>query len=870
MSVFRHLIAGMRALVHRRAADRDLDDEVRHYVEEAIRDHMRDGLSRAEAERQARVAIGGSSAMKDHVRDGGWEATVDTLIRDVRYALRTLRASPGYTLAAISTLGVAIAVTTTLFTVSNTVLRQEWSVPEASRVFTIVTQRGAPRFSPAEARYLNGRAKSFGGIIAVRCISGMHDECELPLNDSPAPVDFVSGNYFDVVGLPLALGRGFSAAEDNVNDPAAVAVISDALWRSRFGADPRVVGSVVRVDEVRFTVVGVTGTQFTGTRTERKDVWLPLASMLLLRPQRADVRAQLTNPSSDVSEAGLAGRLAPGATASEALAELRLLDRQYRQDNRLEDLGVRLIPTTYFPNPSKLGTATALLSSMFLAVVLVLMLACANVGNLLLARATARGREIAVRLALGASRTRVVWQLLTESLLLSIAAGGLGVWASFVFPSAIMTRVFGAVSWHFTPDAAVIAAATGLIGLTCIAFGLAPSLHATSADVAVVLKSGDVGSRATSGRRLRGALLATQVAVSLVLLVNAGLLARGIQRGHDSNPGFSSHGIGVVTVELPGSFEPARREAFIRQLMYDGRGLPGVNVAFASAAPLGPPHGAHFRLPGEPETRGRFSDAFDVSPGFFGLLGLPIVAGRDFEATDGTDVVLVNQSLAASLWPGVNPLGQIIVDGVERRVVGVVKDASMYRLGIVEGALFRPIAPRALPTVLTRPATPAVTQALAAIAARIEPRATIHADSIATDVDRQLGGLRVVAVLAGLLGGIALVLASVGVFGVFSYVVQQRTREIGIRTALGASRGTVTALVLRDSSRSVFAGLGVGLVLSIGVSRIISSELYGATALDWRLLGGLAALLALAGAVATFVPVRRATRVDPVVALRSD
>jgi ABC-type antimicrobial peptide transport system permease subunit len=298
----------------------------------------------------------------------------------------------------------------------------------------------------------------------------MNDECQLTVNDSPTAVDFVSGNYFDVVGLPLAIGRGFSSSEDRVADPQAVAVISDALWRTRFGSDPRIVGASVRIEDARFTVIGVASRQFTGTRTERKDVWLPMASMLLLRPQRADVRMQLTNPSSDVSDALMAGRLSPGVTTGEATAELQVLDRQYRQDNRLDNLGVRLIPTTYFPNPGKLRTATALLSSMFVAVLLVLMLACANVGNLLLARATARGREIAVRLALGASRRRVVAQLLTESLLLSVVAGALGVSVAFVLPSAIMTSVFGSVSWHFAPDGTVVAAATGLVALTCIAF----------------------------------------------------------------------------------------------------------------------------------------------------------------------------------------------------------------------------------------------------------------------------------------------------------------------------------------------------------------------------------------------------------------
>jgi predicted permease len=446
----------------------------------------------------------------------------------------------------------------------------------------------------------------------------------------------------------------------------------------------------------------------------------------------------------------------------------------------------------------------------------------------------------------------------------------LGIAASLELPSLIMTSAFGSVSWHFAPDGTVIAAATAVVLLTCVAFGLAPSLHATTNDVASVLKTGDAASQAASGRRLRGTLLSLQVAVSLLLLVNAGLIANGIQRGEDANPGFATHDVGVLTVELPGTFDTLRRAAFVNQFVRDGRTLPGTSVAFANAEPLGVGHGTSFRLPSDAATRVRTAGAFDVSPGFLDLIQLPIVAGRDLQPADGDAAILVNQALAKSLWPGENPLGQVIIDGVERRVVGVVKDARMYRLGSVDGAMFRPIARGALPKVLTRPSSPAVTQALTAIATRIEPRAVVHVDSIAGNIDRQLGGLRVVALLAGILGLIALVMAGVGVFGVFAYVVQQRTREIGIRTALGASWLDVSALVLRDSARSVLTGLGAGLLLSVGVARIISSELYGASPFDWRTLGALAGLLAVAGVAATFVPIRRATRVDPVVALRGD
>ncbi|MEP6491531.1 MAG: ADOP family duplicated permease [bacterium] len=869
MSLWKHAVGGLRRLVRGRIVDQELDDELGHWMDLTIRERMQRGLTRERAEREVRLEIGGAVQVKEHVRSAGWEANVDSVFRDIQYALRNLRASPGYALAAISTLAVGIAMTTTLLTVSNTVLRQQWPVPDPSRMLTIIAERG-PGFSPTEVRYFNEHAQSFRGIFGVRCLGGVNDECQLAMNGSPAAVDFVSGNYFQLLGLGLGLGRGFVADEDRLDDPRSVAVISDALWRNRFGADPHVVGTTVRIDDVPFTIVGVAAREFTGTTTERKDAWLPLAAMLLLRPNQPAVRAQLTNPSSEFSESRLAGRLATGVTRERALAELRMLNQRFSAKNRVDDFGVRLIPTTFFPNPAKLRTAAGTFTLMFVAVVLVLLLACANVGNLLLARATARAREIAVRLALGASRGRIIRQLMTESLLLAATAGVVGVSISYVLPSVIMNRVFSSLSWHFAPDVVVIVAATGLVALTCLAFGLAPALHATRSDVSAVLKSGDgrVQRGATSGG-LRGNLLAAQVAISLLLLVNAGLLVRGIQHGRNRNPGFATTDVGILTFELPGSSDSLRSIAFAQQLIQGSRNLSGVRVAFTNGAPMGSRHVAHFHLAGESVGKQHTSGVFDVSPEFVGLLGLSIVAGRNLAATDGDEAVLVNQSLAADLWPGENPLGQIVVDGTERRVVGVLKNANMYRVDRVDPIMLRPIQPRSLPVMLMRPAIPAITEAAAALATRIDSRAIVHVDSIAGNIDQQLAGLQTVAMLAAILGLIALVLAGVGVFGVFAYVVQNRTREIGIRTALGASAASVTTLVLRESSRSVIKGLAIGFLVSAGAAQVLASELYGARPFDPLVFGGAALLVGVAGVAAAYVPARRAARVDPAMALRN-
>jgi predicted permease len=872
VSLWRHLTAGVRVLSNPRQRDADLDDEVRHWLESAVAERIRGGMSPAEADRHARLALGGADVVKERVRAAGWEAVVESIGRDFRRAVRGLIASPGFTLVAVATLSVGVAVTTTELTVSNTVLRQHWPVPEPSRVFTIISVRGGPSISPAGARYLSAHATTFVGIIAVRCLSGMRGDCRMSVNGSEASVDFVSGNYFTVLGLRLRAGRGFADDEDRLDAPSAVAVISDALWRNRLGADPGVIGSTIRIDEVPFTIVGVASPDFTGTRTERKDIWLPLSAMLLVRPHDPETREQLVSPSGDRSEAAVAGRLAPGVTADQARAELATLQRAYLLEHQLKDHGVRLMPTTFFPNPAKLATAAGLFALMFGAVTLVLLLTCANVGNLLLARAAARAREIAICLALGASRRRVVRQMLTESLLLALVAGAIGVAASFVIPGAIMTRVFGDVSWQFAPDAVVIGIATFIAALTCVAFGLAPALHATRADVGSVLKSGDPAAGGSASRaRLRDTLLAVQVAISLLLLVDAGLLVRGIQRAHEQNPGFRTKGIVVLSFELPPSYDSTRIWAFSRQLMSETRTVAGTPVAFASNVPFGSSAGTRFRLVGDAPTVDRVSNVIDVSPSFFDVLGMPVVAGRGLTPSDDETAVLVNQTLARDLWGDENPLGKVILEGDgARQVVGVVRDASLYRIDRVEGVVFRPIGRRRAPAMMLQGPTPATTQAVAALAARVDSRVQVHVDSIAGNVDRQLEGLRATATLASILGVVALFIAAIGVFGVFAYVVQARTREIGIRTALGASTRRVVGLMVRESSRAILAGLGGGIVLAVATGRVLGSVLYGATVFDPMIIGVTALTLTVVGILATWIPARRAARIDPVTALRTD
>jgi predicted permease len=863
--------SGLRRLLRKDAVERELDDEVAQYMELATREHIRAGLSPEAAARAARIEFGGIENVKEHVRSWGWESFAESLLRDLGYAWRVLCGSPSYALVAIATLGIGIGLTTSVMSTSHAVLNQRWPVSDPARIVTIAG-RGGPAPSPAEARYLASRSSTLNGVVIVRCLAGTNEGCQLAMEDSPVRADFVSGNYFATLGVGMELGRGFSPDDDALSAPHAAVVLSDAIWRRRYGADTTIIGRRVRIDNVPFTVIGVSRRGFSGTRMEREDIWLPLSAMVLLRPGRQDVREQLTDPSSERSDALVAARLAPGVSIARAEAEVRTLNRSFRLENAIEERDLRLIPATLFPNPAKLRSAKVQFALMATAVVLVLMLACANVGNLLLARAAARRREIAVRLAMGASRGRVVRQLLAESLLLAAIGGLIGLCVAVVLPGTLMTHINGPLSLRFAPDALVIGIALTLVTLSCVAFGLAPALHATRADVSGVLRSGaEPMSRSSSRPSLRGGLLAIQIAISLLLLVNAAVLVRGIERGRGSDLGFRSRGITILSFDVPASDLPEQTRAFAGQLMSESRSASGPAIAFVSVPPLDRAQYSRFKLPGESARQNHLAATIDISSKTLELLAIPVVAGRDLIESDGDDAILVNESMARDVWPGESALGKTIIDSVERRVVGVVRDANLVHIDRIDHLMLRPIGGRSIvPAMLIRDASPAIIQSATAIAQRLDSRVRVRVDSIAANVDRQLGDLGTIATLAGVLGLIALVLASIGVFGVFSYVVQQRTREIGIRTALGASSANVISLMLGDSARSIGAGIVVGFAAAVGVSRLLRSELFGATPFDPVVFGATALVLTIAGVLATLIPARGAARIDPTIALRQD
>jgi predicted permease len=786
---------------------------------------------------------------------------LESVWQDAAYAVRTLRRQPGFALVAVLTLAIGIGLNTSLFTVFNALAFRPWPVKDPARVVTAfsVMKQGPGGFGIAEYRYLAERAKSFSGLIAMQEWNGAK------LDQGKVSGLYVSGNYFRVLGVQMERGRGFLDVEDKTESPEAVAVVSYALWKARFGEDPEIVGRRIRLDDVPVTVVGVASRDFAGTSPGRSDLWVPLSAMQILHPNDAGVRDLLTKPNYCCSS--VAGRLGPEVRPEQARAELELLRGQFFAQFKIDRRGAVLLSGTQMlanPGTKRSGIIPVFLL-MFAGVTLVLLLACANVGNLLLARAAARRREIAIRLSVGAGRGRVIRQLLTESLVLACLAAGAGVAIAYWLPSYVVTLAAGPVGLRLKPDGLVLAYSLALASLACLAFGLAPALHATRPDTARSLSGGD-------RLMLRGALLAVQVAISVVLLVTAGLMARGIQRARSQDPGFAIKDVSVISFDLPASsYNGPRKHAFFTQL---AREVEGVSEArqfgFASNTPLSNRRQVtSFRKDGESASQPAMVTFLSVSSGYFNVLRIPIVVGRNFEpAGQDRKVILINETAARRYWPGESPVGKTIYLRTPSEIVGVVKDAYTSDLSQIEPLFYQPIDGAEAPEMLVREA--GLSQAVAAIAKRIDSRVEVRVAPLSENLDRWLAGSRIGATLAAWLGAFALLLASIGIFGVFAYVVQQRTREIGIRMALGARPGQVIGLVVGSHSRPLGAGIALGLLGALGASRLLVRYLYGLSPLDVVSYGVVIALLALAGAAATIVPARRASRIDPATALRWD
>ena len=818
-------------------------------------------------------AWGNATLAREDARAVWLRPWIESFWRDFNYALRGLWRERGFAAVALSALAIPIGLNSALFTVFNAIALRPWPVSDPSHVVKVMRiLRGGPMagegegFGVAEWRYFSARSKTFSGLFLTSNGSTVRTE------SGPLRLTSVSGNFFSVLGVEMVRGRGFLPEEDQPLAPQGVAVLSYDAWQNRFGGDPNIVGKPVRLDEIPLTVVGVAAQGFAGTNPNRVDLWVPFSADRILSPQDPGVLAFLNDEHHCC--VSMAGRLAPGYTRAQAAAEIQTLAAQLHTDERFEDASVVTAGTAVLQalGPRNKARIVPMLAAMFAAMTLVLLLACANVGNLLLARAAARRQEIAVRLSLGGTRSRLVRQLLVESLTLACAAAAAGLLIAWKLPAAIVARIIPENGIAMAPDWRVCAYTAGIAVVACLVFGLVPALQATHPRIAGALHR--EAALRFSRLHLRSVLLAAQVAISVVLLAGAGLLVRGLQHVQHQDPGFRIDGVTVATLELPAAVYGGKRsENFTSKLqtaLTEAQGLPPTGLAFD--APMGQADSwTSTRLTGSPAGTDRMAQLHQVSAGYFDVLGIRVLAGRNFTPADaGRFVVLINETCARLFFGERNPVGGTFGSGEQPwEVVGLVKDAYTTDLSSLNPTIYYPLRTFfGIPLVLARDLNPAARERLTAIVRQIEPKARVRFAPLTDNFRATLEPARNAAAISGALGLFALILAAVGMSGVFAYMVRQRTREIGLRMALGSQPAQVVRLVLASHLHALAWGFAAGLAGGLGATRLLRSMMYGISPFDPAAYIAVFVLLIAAAAAASAIPARRAARVDPLTALR--
>jgi predicted permease len=881
MRTLRSFVRRFRNVFRREELDRDLSDELASHLAMHIEDNVRAGMSQQEARRAALLKLGGVEQVKESHRERRGLPMLESVWQDLRFAVRMLGKSPGFTFLAVLCLALGIGVNTSVFTVLDVAMLRPMPVSEPESM-TILSRAGSPLISYPDYLGYRDRNHAFTALGAT-----LPTESSLDANDENhlAAAEAVSGNYSETLGLSAFLGRWFT------NENADVAVLSYATWRHLFNADPRVLGKRVRSESQSYTVIGVARPEFTGIYTPlQTDIWVPLR---VWTKQYPEARAHLLDRAHPWPSVMIIGRLKPRVAVSQAAADLNGLDAQIRHENPTATasasapLVLEIIHGA--PSPVTRRGAVPFVTLLFLVVGVVLLIACVNVGNLLLARGTARQQELSVRSALGASRARLLRQLLAETLLLSLlgTAGGLllGKWTNHLLNALFESLpVDTQVSLHLdlSLDSRVFAFALGLSFLCTLACGLFPAWRAVSLDVYPILKGGGTSPRQRV--RLRYASLVAQVALSLILLLCSGLFLRSIYRMRAADPGFAvDNRLYVLTYISAPEFTDATGLQFYSETLERLRNLPGVrNAAVTRFLPLLATGQETDCL--SAGTTAPFNATLGViSPGFLATMQIPLLEGRDFNSDDGPNsppAVLVSQNLAKHLWPQNSAVGQHLRFGCDNdaktaEVVGVVRDTSIRSLGeLPQAHFYRPFAQRytGLATLVVE--TSMGGQAAAASAIRSTLRAEssgvrIYAlESLASHVERSYWMVRWETSVLFLFGFLALLLAAVGLYGVMAFHAAQRTQEIGLRMALGARPREVYGLIMREGMKITFFGVVLGLAVSVGLTRLLARFLSGLSPTD-PLTFTVAALLWVSVALlACYVPARRATRVDPMAALR--
>ncbi|HVG35488.1 MAG TPA: ABC transporter permease [Pyrinomonadaceae bacterium] len=884
MSWLRVLAHRLRAVSMKRRLDRELEEEIRSHLEMQIEEHVQQGMSPEEARFAALRKFGGVEQVKEKYRQRRSLPVVETTFQDLRYAARMLRKSPLFAVIAIFTLALGIGANTAIFSVVNAVLLRPLQYPNAERIVAIeeLNEKGS-RVQVTPANFLDWRAesKSFEHLAAIHARTS-----NLSAADESKRINLAmtSANFFQVFGLQPQMGRFFLPDEERAGHDA-VAVLSYGLWQRHFGGDPSLVGQSIMLDGQPYTVVGIAPAGF--QYPDRTEVWIPPYQLVpTLGPQMDIQRARGFGFLSAVA------LLKPGVSVKQAHDEMTAITARLRQqypetNNKRFDRVVSL-------QTHLVGESSMALMLLLGAVALLLLIACANVANLLLSRAAARHKEIAIRLALGATRLRLVRQLLVESVLLGLLSGMVGLLLGW-WGVDLMRRLLP-VDFPRAQDIGIdlrVLGFTLLVSLvTGIVFGLVPALQSTNPDVNESLKESVRGS--TGGRsrnRVRSLLIVSEVALSLVLLIGAGLLFRSFLRLQAVELGFRPQNL--LTFRLTPSGANFREDPqyinFYSQVAERIKTLPGVDsVGMINTLPLVKGPTTAFRVEGRPlltQDKWPGVNYRNVSPDYFHAVNAPVLKGRSFDAHDDASsplVVLVNQSLVRRDFEGEDPLGKKINFGGTRpdgqpiwfEIVGVVADVRSLELNaeptpeIYTSYMQDPFAGMSFVVrsqVEPESLIPAVHEAVRQVD-KAQPVAEVRKmEQIVSEAAAQP---RFNSLLLGIFASIALLLAAAGIYGVMSYSVTQRTHEIGVRMALGAQTRDVLKLVVGQCLRLTLVGLGLGLVCAFALTRVMATLLYGVKPTDpWTFASG-ALLLTVVALLSCYLPARRATKVDPLVALR--
>jgi putative ABC transport system permease protein len=872
----------IRNFATRSRSDERLREELGQHVALQTEENVRLGMSPEEARRRALLKLGAVEAVRERYYEEKSLPLLECLQQDCRFALRQLRKSPGFTAVAVLTLALGIGANTAVFSVVYSALLQPLPYRDAWRL--MVLKETTPRVGVVSVSYpnfLDWRAQNhtFSEMAVL-------EEVGFNLSGVTEPESVsglaVSPNFLAMMGIRPAIGRDFEAAEEKTGT-APVAILSYSLWQRRFAGDPGVLGRTIVLDGRGLTVVGVLPSNFLAP--SNTDVLIPIGVWITNNSQEAHERG-------DRGDMTVIGRLAPGITGKQATSEMEgiaaRLAQEYPTTN--DRCGVALQPI----RDAFVGQTRPALLVLFGAVIFVLLIACANVANLFLVRGTGRTKEMALRLALGASTSRIFAQMLTESLVLSLLGGLLGVGVAFagvrgigqLIPAGLLPG--GAVALNIP----VLLFAAAIVLLAAFVFGVTPALHSSRTDVQSELKEGSrTSSAGTAHSRVRDALAVSEAALALVLLVGAGLMMKSLYRLLQVDPGFRPNQVLTMTLSLRPDQYPkgAAVRNFWEPLLQRVRELPGVeSAAVATNTPMTDSHSRNdITIEGMAQPRpGNYPhpDVHIVSPGYVPTLGITLLRGRSFTEADKEDaplVAMVNQRLATQFFPNQDPIGKRLMFGHPNTdapkwltIVGVVADTKMYglanlsRLEVYE--TFRQNPSRQMDLLVKSRVDPAaLTSVVRAAVYSVDKDQSIA--SVATMkqlVNNSIATRRITLVLLGLFSALALILGAIGIYGVIAYSVAQRTREIGVRMALGAPRAGVFRMVIGEGMKLAGTGIAIGILVALGLARLMSSLLYQVSTADFETFTAVAVLLLLVALAASYIPARRATSVEPIVALR--